>query len=278
METSKTNAFKETLKEIGRRISDTVYAVTAPKKQKEEFDWWRQGYQGLDNRQLRVALGDMYERLFVIGSEAKYFGEATYEMTVGASKRDSARVDALETAVNALLSVVRERITPGESKDIPPAEPAKYIFDMAVTQDPETALKPVFSQMEAKLLAYALAFGADGIDKFVKWRDNEGYDGNVPPPVHHLPQLVNGQKLDVLSPFSPKYYKDCFATEDEYQSGLRKEKDSVFSLPVEKAQNQMSSGKAKTPTSKDTTTKPVSKAVTSKGVVLPPAASKAGRE
>ena len=139
--------------------------------------------------------------------------------------RRNFEVDQFETRIKALLSVVKDRMSSrGINKEIAPAAPAKYIdFTLDYDMNPQRNLRgnPKFPQMERTLLSYALAFGSDGMKKFVKWRDGKEYGRNVTPAHWYRNNLFQTKQEQLtlgrnqLYLFWPSYYLEHFAPEDE---------------------------------------------------------------
>lgn len=194
---------------------------------KESFETLKQGYEALDKNQLKVALRDMYDALFCVGTYAKKNGELVQDLTVPSLPSEGYYVDRFENQMNALLSVVKSRFELKE--DVPPADPAKYLDfksrdpDTFGYHDPMTNGNPKLAQMEAKLLGYGKALNVEDMERFSQWRDGINYGDNVQPaawywshPSQHEPKESALDKIRSI--FPPDYYTSAFPSEKERQT------------------------------------------------------------
>ena len=207
---------------------------------KEDFGKLKEGYEALDDNQLKAALRDMYDALFCVATYAKKNGGLVQDLTVPLRPDDGYYVDRFENQMNALLSVIGERHGMGE--DFPPAEPAKYLDfgsrnpDTFGHHDPMSNGNPKLAQMEAKLLGYGRALNVEDMEKFASWRDGINYGDSVQPAgwywSHPSQREPEESALDkIRSIFPPDYYLG-FPTEKELRAEQEKSRATVPAQPA----------------------------------------------
>ena len=130
---------------------------------------------------------------------------------------------------------MKDRVRP-DGKEITPAAPAKYID--STTQNYAADGNPKFAEMEARLIAHALAFKMYGMEKFLDWRDGKGFGENVNPPFWYFENLRPGQTVVQarqrwLNLFHPEDYTRMFAPEKKKViDGLSKNIETESKRPV----------------------------------------------